>query len=162
MSLATADMKSVLVNHMDDLAQETDDRIKTVDIDFDGAGLHCRFAQVDRLACQVDSIVVASTRYQQLGSEQLQQIASDLSKRLSYLEERLVVLEIDQETPEVQMRSVPPREDSEGCCYFEVKVSRHGISLRRFRKQTGTARQAITATLTHDVLTRICGDLLAA
>jgi len=162
MTHAHADLATVLGKHLDDLAQVSDDRAKNVDVNFDIAELHCRFVQVDRLACEVNAIVVTSTKCQQLSVQQLQAIASDLSNQLTYLEERLIVLEVDRETPEVQMRSMSPREEADANCYFEVHVGRQGISLRRFAKKPGKPRQVIPATLTRDVLFRVCSDLIAA
>ena len=162
MTHAHADLVSVLGKHLDDLARVSDDQAKNVDVNLDVAELHCRFTQVDRLACEVNSIVVASPKCQQLTAEQLRTMASGLSKQLTYLEERLVVLEVDRETPEVQMRSMPPRDEGEARCYFEVQAGRQGISLRRFRKVPGEPRQMVPATLTRDVFFRVCSDLIAA
>ncbi len=72
------------------------------------------------------------------------------------------MLEVDREAPEVQMRSMPPRDEAAGRCYFEVRAGRQGISLRRFRKVPGEPRQMIPATLSRDVFFRVCSDLIAA
>ena len=157
-----ANLDSVLRTHLDELAQSNHGRAANVDVQLDVAELHCRFAQVDRLACEVEAIVVTSAKFQQLTAEQLRTMANDLAAHMSYLEERLVVLEVDREAPEVQMRSTSPRDEAPTRCYFEVQVGRQGISLRRFRKAPGEVRQLIPATLTRDVFVRVCADLVAA
>ena len=162
MTDAHADLVSVLEKHLDELARVSDDRAKNIDVNFDEAELHCRFNQVDRLACEVNAIVIASPQCQQLTAEQLQTMTSGLSEQLTYLEERLAVLEVDREAPFVQMRSMPPRDDVDARCYFEVQAGRQGISLRRFRKVPGEPRQMMPATLTRDVFFRVCSDLIAA
>jgi hypothetical protein len=162
MTHAHADLVSVLGRHLDELGSVHDDRAQNVDVHFDDAELHCQFAQVDRLACEVNAIVVASAKCQQLTAEQLRTMAKGLSEQLTYLEERLVVLEVDREAPEVQMRSMPSRDDVEVRCYFEVHAGRQGISLSRFRKVPGEQRQAIPATFTRDIFFRVCSDLIAA
>lgn len=162
MTHAPADLVSVLGKHLDDLARMGDDQTQNVDVNFDEAELHCRFTQVDRLACEVNAIVVASPKCQQLTVEQLRTMARGLSEQLTYLEERLVVLEVDREAPEVQLRSLPPRDEGAARCYFEVRAGRQGISLRRFRKVPGEPRRVIPATLTRDVFFRVCSDLVAA
>ena len=162
MTHVDADLVSVLGKHLDDLARASDDQAKNVDINLDVAELHCRFAQVDRLACEVNSIIVTSPKCQQLTAEQLRTMASGLSKQLTYLEERLVVLEVDREAPEAQMRSTASRDEVEARCYYEVRAGRQGISLRRFRKVPGEPRQVIPATLTRDVFFRVCSDFIAA
>ncbi len=162
MTDAHADLFAVLEKYLDELARVSDDRAKKLDVNFDEAELHCRFNQVDRLACEVNAIVVASPKCQQLTAEQLQTMTSGLSEQLTYLEERLVVLEVDREAPEVQMRSMPSQDDVEVRCYFEVHAGRQGISLRRFRKVPGERRQAIPATFTRDIFFRVCSDLIAA
>ncbi|MGI9457392.1 MAG: hypothetical protein ACR2NU_12585, partial [Aeoliella sp.] len=65
------------------------------------AELRARFASVDRLACEVELISVTHPRLGSMSVSQLQDIANHLSERLSYLEERLVVLEVDQVLPQI-------------------------------------------------------------
>ena len=128
----------------------------------DQVSLAAHFSSVDRLACAAESIVAASPRLRGLTGAQLRELADRLSDRLSYLEESLVVVEIDPVAPEIQLRSKSPRQDEETRTYFEVQVGQQGIALRRFEKRTGDARRGIAAVLSRDVFCRLCVDLVSA
>jgi|GEM_PF-6908359 len=125
------------------------------------AELRARIASVDRLACEVELISITDPRLNSLSTEQLQAIADRLAESLSYLEERLVVLEVDSLASDVQMRSETPRVEAEAKSYFEVHVGKLGITLQRFAKQPSTKRQQVPAALTRSVFTRTCIDLVA-
>ncbi len=123
--------------------------------------LRARMASVDRLACEVELISVTSPRMSSLDSQQLNRLAEELADQLSYLEERLVVLEIDKLVPSVQIRSDTPRVEDDTRSYFEVQVVKSGITLQRFEKSPTTRRTAVPSALTHGVFIRACVDLMA-
>lgn len=127
------------------------------------AELHARMASVDRLACEVDLVSVSHPRMSNFGTEQLQEIADQLAKTLSYLEERLIVLEVDSMLSSVQMRSQAPRVTGEDVrSYFEIQVGKHGVQLQRFCKKTSERRERIPAVLSREVFSRLCVDLVVA
>lgn len=126
------------------------------------AEVRARLASVDRLACECELVSVTEPKLSSLSTAQLQSIADQLAESLSYLEERLVVLEVDKLAEEVQMRSKTPRIEADAKSYFEVQVSKLGVTLQRFQKQPSAKRQQVPATLTRDVFTRMCVDLVAA
>lgn len=124
--------------------------------------LRVRLDGVDRLACEVEMVDVSNPRAASMSTEQLTSLANVLSDQLSYLEERLVVLEIDSELADVQLRSQRPQQDAGVRSYFEVHVGQQGISVQRFSKQSGAARTHVAATLTRSVFVRLCVDLMSS
>ena len=127
----------------------------------DRTELRARLASVDRLACESEMIAVSHPRFKTMSVEQMQVIGDELVARLSYLEERLVVLEIDPAAREIQLRSDAPRLEDDERSYFEVQVGESGITLKRFAKQTSAQRIAVSAALTRSIFTRVCIDMVA-
>ena len=125
------------------------------------AEMRARIASVDRLACEVELISVTEPKLSSLSTEQLQAIADKLAESLSYLEERLIVLEVDSMAAQVQMRSEAPRVVAEAKSYFEVHVGKLGITLQRFEKQPSVKRQIVPAALTRNIFTRVCVDMVS-
>lgn len=120
--------------------------------------LCCRLHGTDRLACEVDSIRVVSTKCRTYAPEQRDAIANRLVDRLSYLEERLVLIEADQNA--TQIRSDKPQVEAERVrSYFELLVDSKGLTLQRYVKTPGKAREVTTATLTRSVLCRLLHDM---
>lgn len=126
------------------------------------AELRARLKSVDRLACEVERVTVSVPDSATATTERLHQLADRLADQLSYLEERLVVLEIDHLASNVQLRSEQPRQDAERRSYFEVHVSRRGIDLSRYQKAPGEERERVPAVLSRDTVCRLCIDLLLA
>ena len=92
----------------------------------------------------------------------LERIGNDLASRVTYLMEPIRPIEIDADACVVQMRSTPPQKDDDGRSYYELLVRRGGeIALTRYRKEPGTPRQQIPATVTREVLLRLAGDFSA-
>ena len=82
--------------------------------------------------------------------------------RLTYLMEPISPIEIDAEACVAQLRSNPPQRDDDGRSYYELLVRRGGeIALVRYRKEPGTPRQQIAATVTREVLLRLADDFEA-
>lgn len=150
-----------LAKQLDELAAANHTGAGTVTKLIGRTELRSRLASVDRLACEIESIHAVHPQCSQKTEAQMRELADGLSEQLSYLEERLVILEIDRVTPEVQLRSDQPRTDGSRRSYYEVRVGKGGIALLRFRKETKKPRQSIAATLTRDVFCRVCSDMVA-
>ena len=89
-------------------------------------------------------------------------MAKSLSDRLTYLMEPIRPIEIDADACVAQLRSSPPQRDDDGRSYYELTVRRGGeIALCRYRKEPGTVRQQIPATVTREVLLRLVDDFEA-
>lgn len=128
---------------------------------WEAAELHCRVRSIDRLACEVESIHVRSPKCKSRDTNALATMAQQLADRLSYLEERLVLIEVDE--TEAQVRSESPHVTSGNeRSYYELVISTEGIALHRYLKEPHSVRRLIPAVLTRVVLMRLIGDLLAS
>jgi len=124
--------------------------------------LHVRFQTVDKLACELEDFRYTDTRLAESSIDDLQQRATQLAKRLSYLLEAISPVEIDNEACVVQMRSNPPEQDEVGSKYYELVVCREEIRLSRYHKSAGQPRQIVPATITREVFLRLATDITTA
>lgn len=125
--------------------------------------LCCELASLDRTGCEFVRLSVETPRLAGAATDRLQKVAADLAKRLTYLMEPISPVEVDHEQCVVQMRSSPPQKNDDGTTYYELLVRAGGeLSLCRFTKTIGNARQNVPAQVTREVLLRLAGDLEAA
>ena len=124
--------------------------------------LRVRLASVDRLACEVELVSVTNPCFGCMSTDELSSVADELSESMSYLEERLIVLEVDPVLANVQMRSQVAHVEEDVRSYFEVHVGKLGVTLQRFEKQPGNQRQSVPAAMTRGIFLRACTDLLGA
>ncbi|MBN1852735.1 MAG: hypothetical protein JW829_08420 [Pirellulales bacterium] len=96
-------------------------------------------------------------------SDELMEVAKNLSDRVTYLLEPLGPIEVDDEKCVVQMRSLPPTQNDKKHSYYELLVQRGGsLSLSRYEKSAGNARQPVPADVTREVMQRLVSDFCAA
>ncbi len=134
-----------------------------IDLAAGDRSLHLELAALDRVGCEFAMLSVATGKLAGATTERLQKIAAALSTRLTYLLEPVSPIEVDDEKCVVQMRSNPPQKNDDGTTYYELLVRAGGeLSLARFTKAPGAARQATTAQVTREVLLRLVGDLESA
>jgi hypothetical protein len=58
------------------------------------------------------------------------------------------------------MRSNPPQKEANCTSYYELLVARSGeLSLSRYSRSVGQAREVVPAHVTREVLCRLAGDL---
>lgn len=124
--------------------------------------IRARISSVDRLACEAELISCTDPSFNAMPIEEMQKIGDNLAERLSYLEERLIVLETDPCAKQVQLRSEAPRDEARRRTYFEIQIGKSGVTLQRFSKQPEAQRVPIPAAFTRDVFTRVCADLVGA
>jgi hypothetical protein len=97
-----------------------------------------------------------------MSSDQLKQVAENLSQRLTYLLEPISPIETDAQGCTVQMRSNPPQKDADRTSYYELLVSRSGtLSLCRWTREAKSVRQPVPAQVTREVLLRLADDFAA-
>ncbi len=125
--------------------------------------LESEIVTLDALALAFSHLTLTSAALAAAPIDQLKKVADALSKRLTYLLEPISPIEVDADQCVVQLRSNPPQRDDNGTQYYELLV-RHGgeLSLRRFQKQSGGVRQAISAHVTREVFLRMIGDFSEA
>jgi hypothetical protein len=129
----------------------------------DGAHhLECHLLALEPLACAFTNLTLRCQNLSGRSSDQLQQVAENLSKRLTYLLEPISPIETDAEGCTVQMRSNPPQKDADRTSYYELLVSRAGtLSLCRWTREAKEQRQPVPAQVTREVLLRLADDFAA-
>ena len=150
-----------LETELNKLVGVTGSHLPVVNVNLQHGELSLELQSVDQLACAMLRLSVRSDKLSACSMEQLQQIAEDLSDRLSYLLERISPIEIDQEACVVQMRSNPPQQDDDGTRYYELVVERGALSLCRFEKAPGKTRSTVAANVTREVVGRLARDFAA-
>jgi hypothetical protein len=134
----------------------------TVDLTSGNRRLTCDLGERNSLAVAFQTLQLATTELANASSVDLERIAKLLSERLTYLMEPIRPIEIDTDACVAQLRSSPPQHDDDGRSYFELVVRRGGdLALRRYRKEPGTPRQQVVATVTREVLLRLTDDFEA-
>jgi hypothetical protein len=124
--------------------------------------LACELAALDKLACSVSHLQVATDELANATIDELRALADGLSGRLTYLLEPIAAVEIDSDRCVVQLRSVQPSREAGANSYYELMVHRGGaIALERFSAEPGQPRRTIPAQFTRQVLSRLIGDFEA-
>jgi hypothetical protein len=87
-----------------------------------------------------------------------------LSARLTYLLEPLVVLEVDAEAGEVELRSARPSKREGARSYYQVGLRKEGrLDFQRFRfEEADRSRHPVPCQFTREVLERLVDDLAAS
>ena len=121
----------------------------------------CNVIESNSLAVSFERLRLETTELATADAAKLERIGKALAGRLTYLMEPIAPIEIDAAACVVQLRSNPPQRDDDGRSYYELMVRRGGeISLVRYRKENGDARQPIAATVTREVLSRLVSDFV--
>lgn len=131
-------------------------------LDIGDGQLTCILTSLDQLACAFEQITFRTPRLAGATLDQLNAVATSLSRRLSYLLEAISPVEIDSESCVVQLRSNPPTKDDDGTSYYELVVRRGELQLARYAKESGQSRCVIPALVTREVLCRLVQDLSLA
>jgi hypothetical protein len=134
----------------------------TVEVDLGPQHLECHLIALEPLACAFTRLALRADKLAGLPTDELQCVAENLSKRLTYLLEPISPIETDAQGCVVQMRSNPPHKETDRTSYYELLVSRAGeLSLCRYTREAKAERQMIPAQVTREVLLRLAGDFSA-
>ncbi|MDZ7359845.1 MAG: hypothetical protein ONB46_03835 [candidate division KSB1 bacterium] len=96
-------------------------------------------------------------------TELLQRQAGEIERRLSYLQERFRLVELDEFNVLAQVRSAAPYQKNGERFYYELLLQ-HGnsVTLTRYRKSaTAEKRELVPFHLTPEMLERLVDDLAA-
>lgn len=133
-----------------------------------GAGgevLEIDFVAVDSMSCAFQELRLEIPRLKSGGFAALQKWAQALAQRVTYLLENLAPLEFDPALGQVLIRSVSPDQVPDGTQYYEVILGTSAagcFSLKRFRTVKGIpGRNPVPVQITHEVLFKLCDDLIA-
>jgi hypothetical protein len=99
-----------------------------------------------------------------LSPEALRSWGDRLAARLTYLMEPLVVLEVDAQAGEAELRSQAPTPRGDLRSFYEVRLRREGsLRLRRIGyDEQARHRQTVPCQMTLEVLERLADDLVAS
>jgi hypothetical protein len=99
-----------------------------------------------------------------LSAEALRAWGDRLAARLTYLMEPLVVLEVDSQAGEAELRSQAPTPRGDLRSFYEVRLRREGsLHLRRIAFDEATRRRLVVpCQMTVEVLERLADDLVAS
>ncbi len=120
--------------------------------------VHLRLADWDRLGCLLERLEIRHR-----GGRPLHLTPVSIEKRVTYLEEALRVIEIEEARGHALLRSAPPTVSDGKVMFFEIILDRSkGLSLARYAydRERGK-RDRIAAPLTRHALVRLVDDLLA-
>jgi hypothetical protein len=136
---------------------------RSIDCQEVGHRLHSELAAHEQLALAFERFEVVSLALATAAIDRLKKVAEDLSRRLTYLLEPISPVEVDADQCVVQLRSNPPQRNENGASYYELLVQRGGrLSLCRWTKEPGSARQIVPAQVTREVFLRLVADFAAA
>ena len=142
-----------------------------------GGPLPCRVeAEIDRgrlalgltargpVGLAFDGLDYSATDRTDLSAESLRSWGARLAARLTYLMEPLVVLEVDAQAGEAELRSQAPTPRGDRRSFYEVRLRREGsLHLRRIAVDEATRRrQPVPCQMTLEVLERLADDLVAS
>ena len=87
-----------------------------------------------------------------------------VARRVTYLMEPLVVLEVDAEAGQVALRSQSPTAREERKSFYEIRLHREGsLTLQRIAFDAATRRRStVPCQLTREVIERLTDDLVAS
>ena len=110
-----------------------------------------------RLGCLLDRIDLQHLNRDRLAFDPVQ-----IVEQVTYLGEKLDVIETEGENGKTILRSNPPRIDGENISFFEMVLDKpFGLSLARYEYEAGRGgRTAVTAPLSRDTLERLVRDLI--
>jgi hypothetical protein len=128
-----------------------------------GERLQCELTTLDRVGCEFTRFALHADKLSSATMDQLKRVSEALAARLTYLLEPIKPIEQDADQCVIQMRSVPPQREADVTSYYEVLVRRGGeLSLCRWAKASGNARQQLPAQVTREVFLRLVSDFSAA
>ena len=120
------------------------------------------FLTVDSMSCAFREIRLNVPSLVNAGFDALKQWAESLCSRVTYLLENIGPLELDPDSKQVLIRSVPPDAQSDATRFYEIILQSHAdgnFSLRRYRSDS-SGREQVEIQATHEVLGKLVNDLV--
>jgi hypothetical protein len=111
-----------------------------------------------------DGLDYALANHTELTTEALRNWGNRLASKLTYLMEPLVVLEVDAQAGEAELRSQNPTPKGDRRSFYEVRLRRDAsLHLQRIAfDETTRLRQVVPCQMTVEVLERLADDLVAS
>ena len=119
--------------------------------------MEVKLADSSRLGCLLDSLHLEHTEEGQLAVDPVQVV-----EQITYLGERLEIIETEGNEGMTILRSTPPRVDGEVVSFYEMVLDRSTrLSLIRYEHDPNKEeRIPMSAPLTRDALERLINDLI--
>ena len=148
---------SLTNNIMEQLQEAPPDQATDIRASDENLRMNLKLADWGRLGCLLARLDIEHTHEGRLKID-----AAQISKRISYLEERLEIIESEGGEGRTILRSSPPRVDGEVISYFEVVLERSTrLSLVRYSYDPKIEeRKPAPAPLARNTLERLVGDLI--
>lgn len=131
-------------------------RVAVEFVDVDRIGLRLRRLHAERITPFVDAAY---------DPDRLRRQAEEIARRVSYLTERLGLIEFDAHHGRAQLRSTPPRRDTAHHSFYEIILTRnHQVAFCRYEsadKDVPSPRAVVAFEITHDMFSRLVNDLAA-
>jgi hypothetical protein len=149
---------SLTKNILEQLQETPPDQAADIRASDENLRLEVKLADWGRLGCLLSRLDMEHTREGKLRIDPVR-----ISEKVSYLEERLEIIESEGGEGRTILRSSPPRVDGEVIKFFEIVLDRSTrLSLVRYRYDPGKEeRTAAPAPLARETLERLLGDLIA-
>ena len=119
---------------------------------------------LDRVGLAFSQLEFKSRKHDDWSTEAIKAWGNRLASRVTYLMEPLVIVEVDADEREVQLRSQSPTSRAEKRSYYEVCINHQGIlNLARYSFDEATRRRSRTnCQLTREVVERLADDIVAS
>ena len=139
------------------LQKATADQAVVVEASEEKLRVEVKLADSSRLGCLLDRLHLEHTEGGRLPVEPAQVV-----EQITYLGERLEIIETEGKEGMTILRSTPPRVDGEVISFYEMVLDRSTrLSLIRYKHDPKTEeRTPMPAPLTRDTLERLIGDLI--
>jgi len=141
-------------NQLEGAPCEKESEVLAVD---DELRVYLKLADCDRLGCLLEKLNLEQTKDGRVAFDPVR-----IAAKVTYLGERLAVIETEGRKGRTILRSCPPRTDGEAIGFFEMVLDQSmGLSLERYTydARMGT-RKRVATPLTRDFLDRLIRDLI--
>ena len=149
---------SLTENMMEQLQKAPPDHASDIRVSDEKLRVELTLADWGRLGCLLARFEVEHAREGQLKIDPVQ-----ISRKISYLGERLEIVETEGAWGRSILRSSPPRVDGDAVSFYELVLDRSTrLSLVRYRYDRKTEeRTPMPAPLSRETLERLLGDLIS-
>lgn len=148
---------SLTKNMMEQLQKAPPDQAADIQVSDEKLRLNLKLADWGRLGCLLARVDMEHAREGQLKIDPVR-----ISKKISYLGERLEIIESEGGVGRSILRSSPPRTDGDVISFYELVLDQATrLSLVRYRYDHKTeGRTPMPASLSRETLERLLGDLI--
>jgi hypothetical protein len=145
------------------------DSVSCIEEESSGYRLRLELDDADKLSLQARALQVSKSTAStpaQFDADRLRRQADEVARRVTYLTEKIRLVELDQHNHTAQLRSVSPMHDKDGMSYFEILLSgNHALSLRRYQMSeqgTSSQRVGVAFVISQELFERLVDDFIEA